>query len=95
MRFSDLPNSHRVNAFLCLHCGKSLHGVCDTGGSFQPPREGDFSFCTHCGNIAVFTVTALGYALRDMTGDELLDFEELAAQGLAPTGGMPPVFRRR
>ncbi|MET1008118.1 MAG: hypothetical protein ABWX96_21385, partial [Propionibacteriaceae bacterium] len=51
----------------CLSCGALCDGSAAVDGQLKIPKEGDFSCCAICGNLAVFIRGPFGYGLREMT----------------------------
>lgn len=54
----------------CLNCGSLCDGAAQIDGELKFPKDGDFSFCLRCSNVAVFVQGPFGYALRAMTEPE-------------------------
>lgn len=59
----------------CLDCGMRCDGAARIGTVLKYPKNGDFSVCSGCGNVAVFMHGPFGYALRARTDTDWTAFK--------------------
>lgn len=86
------PRDHWLpGAAACLNCGVQLNGAVSL--HHRNPRAGDYSVCSNCGHVAIFTDAKGG--LRELTGDEIVEIaggkdlllaQEISAQRRAMKG---------